>query len=146
MTNHLLLPLLFFAGACQAASPCAESIAALRELVADPSFPLQWTETSMDDGKPLVLSIRERNGSLFVVFTKTHEGLWAEGTSIVCRKGLGYDVRIAADQIRVGPAANWLIQYTLSSGGLFTLTRLGAEQLQVATPGWSGKFLAGAHR
>lgn len=148
MTNRLLLflPLLCFAGACQAAASCAESITTLRELLADPSFPLQWTETSMDDGKPLVLSIRERNGSLFVAFTKTSIGLWAEGGSVVCRAGAGYEVRIAADQIRVGPAANWLVQYTLSAGGHFTLTRLGAEQLQIATPGWSGRFLSGVQR
>lgn len=146
MRKWLLYPLLCFGGACQAAAPCAQTIAALRALVADPSFPLQWTETSMDDGRPLVLSIRERNGVLFVEFMKTDEGLWAEGASVVCASGAAFVVRIPADQIRAGPAANWLVQYTLSAGGQFTLTRLGAERLQVGTPGWSGTFLPGARR
>ncbi len=144
MTNRLLLSLLLFAGTCQAtAAPCAHTIVALRALVADPSFPLQWTETSMDDGRPLVLSIRERNGALFIEFMKTDEGLWAEGASVVCPSGAAFEVRIPANQIRVGPAASWLVQYALSGGGQFTLTKMGARQLQVATPGWSGTFLSG---
>lgn len=55
----LLFPLLSLTGVCHA-SPCAATISDLRGLLADQAFPLKWRETTMDDGKPLVLSILER--------------------------------------------------------------------------------------
>jgi hypothetical protein len=135
-----LLLLLLAAGTCRAASPCAQTIADLRAMLADDSFALKWRETTMDDGKPLLLSISERGGLLVLQFVKTDEGLWAEGASMVCRNGGDYEVRLAAEQIRLGPAASWTMQAAMSNGGQFTLTRLGAGQLRVATTGWSGTF------
>lgn len=60
---------------------CAATIADLRTLVADASFPLRWEETSMADGKPLIVSIMEKDGSILLGFVKTGEGLWAEGAA-----------------------------------------------------------------
>src|SRR5712664_4093259 len=82
-----LFPLLSLAGECHASPPCAKTIDDLRALLADQSFPLKWHETTMDDGKPLVLSILERDGALFLEFVKTDEGLWAESAGTLCLNG-----------------------------------------------------------
>lgn len=97
----------------------------------------------MDDGKPLVLSILERNGSLFLEFIKTGEGLWVEGASILCRNGPDLEARFPVKQVRLGPAANWATRYAFTNGGQFTLTKVG-DQLRIATTGWSGTFSSGA--
>jgi hypothetical protein len=138
--GRFLLPLMLLAGECHAAPPCADTIIALRALLIDQAFPLRWYETSMDDDKPLVLSIVERNGLLFLEFVKTGEGLWAESASVLCLKGESLEARFASEQVRLGPAANWAMRLTLPKGGQFTLTRMGDEQLRVATTGWSGTF------
>ena len=94
----------------------------------------------MDDGKPLVLSILERNGTLFLAFVKTGEGLWAEGAGIVCTNGSDVEARFVNEEVRTGPAANWATRYALTNGAQFTLTKLGSQQLRIATAGWSGTF------
>lgn len=95
----------------------------------------------MDDGKPLVVSILEKNGVLFLEFTKTREGLWAESTGIICKtSGTDLETRFNGEQVRLGPAASWILRQALGSGGKFTLTKLGPEQLRIATNGWSGSF------
>lgn len=43
----------------------------------------------MDDGKPLLLTIMEKDGLLFLRLVKSGEGLWAEGACTVCRNGAG---------------------------------------------------------
>jgi hypothetical protein len=136
----LLFLLLAMAGECHAASRCAATIRDLRSLLADQSLPLKWHETTMDDGKPLVLSILERGGSLFMQFDKTGEGLWAEGPSVVCLRGPDLEIHFVEEKLRLGPAANWITRYTFSNGGAFTLTKLGAERMRIATTGWSGTF------
>ena len=57
-------PLLFLSGQAHATPACAATLSELRVLLGDVSFPLVWEETSMDDGKPLVVSILEKEGSL----------------------------------------------------------------------------------
>lgn len=94
----------------------------------------------MTDGKPLLVSILEQEGSLSLQFIKTSEGLWAQAAGVLCKAGSGFEVRFAAEQIRVGPAAHWALRFTLGGGGKFTLTTLGAAKLQIATNGWSGTF------
>jgi hypothetical protein len=137
----VLLPLLLsLHGEARAQQTCAATISDLRAMVGDQTFPLTWDETTMGDGKPLVVSIFERNGSLFLEFNKTREGLWAQSGGVICSAGADLEIRFTADQIHLGPAANWVLRLALRNGGTFTLTRLGSEQLRIATTGWNGIF------
>ena len=125
---------------CRAAAGCATSIDALRGLFADPAFPLKWYETTMDDDKPLVLSILEKQGVLSLEFVKTGEGLWAEAAGVVCSTPAGLEARFTADQVRIGPACGFAARLTLSGGGQFLLTRIEAQILRVQAGGWNGLF------
>jgi hypothetical protein len=100
---------------------------------------LRWEETSMTDGKPLVVSIMERDGVLFLEFWKTREGLWAEGGAVICRSGAGLEARIG--RLRMGPAAHWILRHSMGHANTFVLSRQATGQLQIATPGWKGDFL-----
>lgn len=137
----LFLPLLLSLNSEARELPtCAATISELRALLGDQTFPLKWEETTMSDGKPLLMSIFEKNGSLFLEFIKTREGLWAESTGAICKTGAGLEIRFTEEQIRVGPAANWVLRSLLGRGGKFSLTKSGSEQLQIATSGWNGIF------
>jgi len=119
---------------------CAATFDELRSLAGDPAFPAKWEEVSMADGKPLVVSIKEHDGSLFLEFVKTHEGLWAEGPAAICAAAPGLEATIARNRIHIGPAAHWLLRHSLGAGARFRLGRLATGQLHIATPGWSGTF------
>ncbi|MBU0593260.1 MAG: hypothetical protein ABIG70_13290 [Pseudomonadota bacterium] len=141
----LFLPLLLpMNSEAHESQTCATTISELRVMLADQAFPLIWEETSMNDGKPLVVSIRENKGNILLEFIKTREGLWAESAGVICKTGAGIETRFAGKDIRLGPAANWVLRYALSNGGKFTLTRVGSEQLNISTSGWSGIFSPGA--
>jgi hypothetical protein len=120
---------------------CATSLRDLRVMLGDPAFALTWEESSMGDGKPLVVSIGEKNGALLLLFTKTGEGLWAESAGALCQTGADLEIRFTRQQIRVGPAAGWVVRHALGGGGTFTLTTLGAQRLRIATSGWDGIFV-----
>jgi hypothetical protein len=138
----IFLCLLAFAGVNAVASPvCVTSINELKNVLGDQRATLQWEETSMNDGKPLVVSIFESKGALVLEFVKTKEGLWAEGTGAICGSGADLEINFGKDQLRMGPASGWLLRSLLGQGGKFTLTRLGAEQLRIATSSWSGTFV-----
>ena len=139
--RRLLLVALFAMGDCRA-GPCAATIAELKALVDDERFGLEWRETSMDDAKPLVLSILEREGALFLVFAKTGEGLWAEGAGIVCRNESLLEARFAGGRAKVGPAASWAVRYGFENGAYLTLARVAHGTLRIETMGWSGLFAA----
>lgn len=142
-TRHIpfFLCLLALAGADAMAAPaCVTSINELRNALGDQRASLQWEEISMNDGKPLVVSIFESKGALVLEFVKTREGLWAEGTGAVCSRGADLEISFEKDQLRTGPASGWLLRSLLGQGGKFTLTRLSANQLRIATSGWSGTF------
>jgi hypothetical protein len=132
--------LLSLNGEAHGSQTCAATISELRVMLGDQTFPLKWEETSMDDGKPMVVSILENNGYLFLEFIKTREGLWAESAGVICKTGKDFETRFTGEQIRMGPAANWVLRSALGNGGKFTLTRIGSEQLRIATSGWSGIF------
>ncbi len=137
-----VLWLLALGGADAMAAPsCVTSINELRNVLGDQRASLQWEETSMNDGKPLVVSIFESKGALVLEFVKTKEGLWAEGTGAVCGSGADLEISFDKNQLRMGPASGWLLRSLLGQGGKFTLTRLGADQLRIATSGWSGTFV-----
>lgn len=139
--SWFLLPVLLTLNGEVAASPvCATTISELESLLDEPALPQTWAETTMDDGKPLVLSIVESNGSLLLGFTKTGEGLWAESSGAICRSGSVFEARFSGKQIRIGPAAGWILRSSLKNGGKFTLTKLDSDQLRIATSGWSGEF------
>jgi hypothetical protein len=137
----LFLPLLLsLIGEAQASQACAATVGELEVMLGNQTFPLKWEETTMDDGKPLVMSIVEHNGSLYMAFTKTGEGLWAASLGVICKSGADYEARFSGKQIRLGPAANWILRYALKDGGKFTLTKVGPDQLRIATSSWSGMF------
>ena len=141
---HILfvLWLLALAGVDALAAPaCFASLNELRKVLNDPRASLQWEETSMDDGKPLVVSIFESKGALVLEFVKTKEGLWAEGSGAICGAGANFEISFDKNQLRMGPASGWLLRSLLGQGGQFTLTRLGSDQLRIATSGWSGTFV-----
>jgi len=141
--KHVLffLPLLLILnGEAHAARTCAATVGELETLLGERALPLKWEETTMDDGKPLVMSIVESDGSLLLEFTKTGEGLWAESPGVICKSGADLEARFSGKQIRLGPAANWILRYALRNGGKFTLTKLAADQLRIATRSWSGIF------
>ena len=124
----------------QGAEQCITSIVQLKDLFNDQAFALNWEETTMDDGKPLVVTLFEINGALSVQFIKTTKGLWADISGVVCKTDKGLEIRFTAEQIHFGPAASWVLRYALGNGGKFTLTPIDAKQLQVTTTGWSGIF------
>lgn len=119
---------------------CASSIEELRSVAGDPAFALRWIETTMSDGKPLVVSLFEQDGSLFMRFRKTGEGLWAEGATRICLFDRELQARIGRSRLRIGPAAHWIFRLSARDGATFRLVRLPSGLLQVATPGWSGVF------
>lgn len=127
-------------GVAQELETCATTISELRVMLGDQTFPLIWEETTMNDEKPLMVSILEINGNIVLEFIKTREGLWAKSTAIICKAGTNLEARFTREQIHTGPAANWVLRYALGKGGKFTLTKLGAEQLRIASNGWSGNF------
>jgi hypothetical protein len=133
-----LLPL---SGGVFAAPRCAATVAELRLMLGDAGFPQAWEETSMADGKPLRVSILEKDGALLLEFIKTGQGLWAQSEGVVCLAGSDFDIRFSAQQIRMGPAAGWLLRLALGNGGVFTLSRPAPEKLHIQTAGWSGTFV-----
>ncbi|HSV36849.1 MAG TPA: hypothetical protein VLI46_14905 [Ramlibacter sp.] len=118
---------------------CAASLESLKVLAADASFPLRWEEASMSDGKPLIISILEKDGLLFLEFVKTREGLWAEGAATICRGSAGLEVRFG--HLRMGPAAHWILRLSEGRERIFGMSRQARGHLQLATPGWSGAFV-----
>ena len=136
----LLVLLLSDSSEARESPTCAASINELRLVVGDETFPLKWVETTMTDQKPLVVSILERNGTLLLEFIKTSEGLWVESAGVICSKDADLEIRFTAEQIRMGPAANWLLRSLLGNDGKFTMTKLGHGQFRLTTNGWSGIF------
>lgn len=102
----LCLPLLLSLNSeAQAAQTCATTVSELGAMLGEQSFPLKWEETTMNDGKPLVMSIVENNGSLSLQFIKTGEGLWAKSPGVICKTGADFKAHFSGKQIHLGPAA-----------------------------------------
>ena len=135
----LCLPL---SSQAQTPEKCVSKMADLKALLNDPTFSMNWEETTMDDGKPLMVEITEKDKILSVAFTKTAKGLWAEIVGEICQTDKGLEIRFTGEQIHFGPAASWVLRYALGNGGKFTLTKINEKQMLVATTGWSGTFAA----
>lgn len=132
---------LSLAAGAAAATPCATTVDELKGIAHDASFPLRWQETSMSDGKPLVVAIAEREDMLFLEFIKTQEGLWAQGQAKICGSGARFEARLRRGGLRLGPAAHWILRHSIGQGATFVLSRQPGGQLRIATPGWSGLFV-----
>lgn len=139
----LLLP---FNSHAQAPEKCIHTVAELKQLFSDQAFALKWEETTMDDEKPLVVSIFEKNGALSVAFVKSTKGLWASISGDICKVDTGLEIRFTGEQIHFGPAASWVLRYVLGKGGVFQLTKISAKQMRVATSGWDGIFIPVEHQ
>jgi len=135
--------MLALAVSCQAQTPekCVSTLADLKQMLDDPTFSLTWEETTMDDGKPLVVTISEKDDALSVAFVKRTKGLWADISGEICKTDQALEIRFTGQQIHFGPAASWILRYMLGKGGKFTLTRISAQTLRVSTMGWSGDFV-----
>lgn len=135
-----LLLLLSLNGPAVASQTCVATLNELHTMLGDKTFPLKWEETTMNDGKPLLVTIRENQGALFLEFIKTKEGLWAQSVGVICKNGEDLEFQFSGAQILVGPAANWVLRHALSNGGKFTLKQLDSGQLKISTTGWNGVF------
>ena len=120
---------------------CAATLADLGRLLGNTAPTRHWAEISMDDGKPLLITLGERGGTLRLEFVKSGVGLWAEISGVICPAGKDLELRVSREQIRFGPASNWSTQLVLANGGVFALRHGAAEQLHIETPGWSGRFV-----
>lgn len=140
----ILLLLLSPSAPADDAMGCASTIRELRKLVGDPFFPYRWEESSMDDGKPLKVSIIELNGTLLLEFIKTGEGNWARISGAICKVGTDLEIRMSKEQVTLGTAANWMLRLALANGGVFTLRRRIPNELQIETHGWYGNFVPSA--
>lgn len=123
------------------AKECAKDSQSFRNLFKDKDFPMSWTETTADDGKPLNVIIVEKEGSLFLTFEKTKEGLWANGTADICLTDDEIVASISKEQIKLGDKAPWPIKMSMKSGAKFTLKMLKPRVLKISTFGWSGEFI-----
>jgi hypothetical protein len=126
------------AGGQPAQQECATSLAALASL--EGWLHRTWRETSMTDGKPLVVSLTEEQGHLHLSFHKTGEGPWARGQARLCRRDGAVEAQLSS--VQLGPAAPWLLRHSLGRSPLFVLTRQGSSTLHISAPGWSGSFTA----
>lgn len=141
----LVATMLLALAAGTAEAGCATTLEELRRLLGDPRFPLTWEETTMRDGRPLVVTLDERPGGLWISFVKTGEGLWAEGLATLCGNAEAMEANLGAS-LRVGPAASWLLRQALQAAPVVRLRRAANGQLQIAAAGWSGGFVPGAGR
>ena len=120
---------------------CAATLAEFSRLLGNTALTRHWAEVSMDDGKPLLITLGERGGRLRLEFVKTGAGLWAEVFGVICPAGNDLELRVAREQIRFGPAAHWSVQLMLANGGVFALRQDVQDRLHIETQGWSGRFV-----
>ena len=142
--NAATAVLMVFAPAMAQANGCAATVSELGKFSVGVPFPLAWRETTMSDGKPLVVRIADRDGGLFLEFTKTGEGLWARGPAVICAMGDKLQARMSPG-FRLGPAAHWILRHSLGRNAYFDLSPQPDGRLRIATPGWSGVFVAAAN-
>lgn len=124
-----------------AAKECAKNFSSFKLMTKDPEFPMNWIETTANDGKPLKVDISERNEVLHLEFNKTKEGLWASGTADICLVDGVLKASISKDQIKLGEAAPWVLRMSMKGGADFKLEKIKPGVLKISTFGWSGEFI-----
>jgi hypothetical protein len=106
-----------------------------------------WIETGANDGKPMVIRLIASSQELRLEFDKTQEGIWASGRATVCGSIHDRDqtlsLAISSDDIRLGPAAPFLLRMAFKRGARFEITTLKDGEFQVKTTGWSSRFRVG---
>lgn len=119
---------------------CASTVNELRVLLGDQNLPLHWKEVGGESMTPLMVDIHEQNGGLLLKLSKSEEGLWAESVGAICQSGAAAENQFIAEQVRLGPAASWLLRQVISPREIFTLTRMGSTRLRIAAGLWDGNF------
>jgi len=94
----------------------------------------------MSDGKPLEISITERDGSLFLEFIKAREGLWAQGKASICQFEAGRGAQLQPAGFRLGPAAHWILRSEFDRGAPLSISWPSVGEMRISTRGWSGTF------
>ncbi len=123
------------------AKDCADNFTALKTVLNEPDFQSHWIETTANDGKPLKMDISDREGKLYLEFDKTKEGLWASGSTDVCKVDDKFEAQITKEKINLGKAAPWIMRMSMKSGATFKLQKLKPGVLKISTFGWSGEFV-----
>lgn len=131
--------------AVASAHACATSVAELRAVLQDPFFPLAWEETETRDPRPLLVTLDDRPGGLFISFW-TSEGLLAEGPARVCRVEDRVEARFLRDGLQLGPSASLLLKTALRAGAAVSLQRTGEERMRIGSFGWTGEFVPSSPR
>jgi hypothetical protein len=99
-----------------------------------------WVETTADDGKPLVITVKEQNSKLYFTFDKTKEGIWAEGPAQICHEDDEMVLKVSGKDIKLGTEAPWPLRISMSGGTKLRLKFKDTENLHVSATGWSGDF------
>ena len=120
---------------------CAKNFSSFKLLIKDPEFPMNWIETTANDGKPLRVDISEKADMLHLEFNKTKEGLWAAGTADICQVDGVLKASISKEQINLGDAAPWILRMSMKGGADFKLEKTKPGVLKISTFGWSGEFV-----
>lgn len=98
----------------------------------------------MSDARPLIVSLGDRQGALFISFEKTGEGLLAEGRAQVCDRDGTIEARFERKTLQLGAAASWMLKGALRAGAAVTLQRTAPGKLRIGTLGWNGEFIRGS--
>lgn len=136
-----LVACLGLAGGAAAHATCASNVAQLREVLQEPGFPLSWEETGMDDARPLLVTLDDRAGALFISFVKSGAGLLAQGPARICVVDNRLEARFLRDGLQLGAAAGLVLTAALRAGAAVGLHRMGPGQLRIGTAGWRGDFI-----
>lgn len=142
---RLVLGSLAMMAATAAHATCATSVAELRAVLQDPFFPLVWEETETRDPRPLLVTLDDRPGGLFISF-RTSEGLLAEGPARICQVEDRVEARFLREGLQLGPSASLLLKTALRAGAAVRLQRTGEERMRIGSFGWTGEFVPSSPR
>lgn len=124
------------------ASGCAYDLNSLSSVFDVSGFSTRWTEVGASDGQPLLLTISQGDGSLFLQFVKSGQGTWVAGEASICGGGGSATATISADQVTVNNLP-WAVKLVMGDGASFNLrVTPDGRQLSISGGGWTGRFFA----